>query len=35
VLKIIPTEKFIILDTVKSLKNKNFTQIYQAFENEI
>ena len=34
-LKLIPDDKLIILDNVKSNVNKNVTQIYQDFENDI
>ncbi len=34
-LKSIPNDKLIILDNVKSYSNKNVTQIYQDFENDI
>ncbi|MFK8059853.1 MAG: GntR family transcriptional regulator [Polaribacter sp.] len=34
-LKLIPSEKLIILDNVKSIANKNLIQIYQDFENDI
>lgn len=34
-LRSIPSEKLIILDNIKSIKNKQIVQIYQDFENDI
>jgi len=34
-LSLIPSEKLIILDNIKSIKNKKIVQIYQDFENDI
>lgn len=34
-MKLIPIEKLIILDNIKSSLNKNITQVYQDFENDI